>query len=163
MNYRIALTAAFLCLALASVSRAEGEPGTACGSFSLTGGEKGVQVVDNGPAGASTGDVRAGWRKLVDKDGKMVGEVHFVATLTDPGTVSPGDVLASQYFIAFGNSWISAVSLYQLPDAADTSQRAGDATLVVTGGTGTFDGASGKIVIKAGDPPTYDFDLTCGD
>jgi len=158
---RIVPTAAFICLALASVSRADDAP--ACGSFSLTGGEKGVQVVDNGPVGASTGDVRAGWRKLVDKDGKTVGEVHFVATVTDPGTVSHGDVLTSQYFIAFGKDWISAVSLYELPDASDTSQRAGDATLVVTGGTGTFSGASGTIVIQAGDPPTYVFKLTCGD
>lgn len=158
---RLVIAAAFLCLALASTSQAAEPP--ACGSFSLTGGQKSVQVVDNGPVGPSSGDVRAGWRKLVDKDGAVVGEVHFVATLTQPGDETHGDMLTSQYFITFGTDWISAVSLYQLPNAADTSQRAGNATLVVTGGTGTFEGATGKVVIEAGNPPTYVFDLHCGD
>ncbi len=158
---RIVLAAAFLCLAVAGVARADDT--LACGRFSLTGGEKGVNVVDNPPAGKSPGDVRAGWRMLTDADGKPVGTVHFVATLTKPETADHGDVLAGQYFVTLPDGWIAATTVYELANAADTSQRASDATLVVTGGTGPYAGATGTITIAAGTAPRYVFDLTCGD
>lgn len=135
------------------------EPG--CGSFSLTGGEKVIDVVDNPPEGPSPGDVRAGNRKLVDVDGNEAAVVHFSATLTALPTAKTGSVFASQYFVKFAEGWIATASVYELSDATDTSQRAGNAVLLVSGGLGPFEGATGKIVIEAGDPPTYVFDLTC--
>jgi hypothetical protein len=145
--------------ALPGLAMAADGPG--CGAFSLAGGEKGVAVVDNPPEGKSIGDTRAGWRKLLDWAGAEVGEVHFVATLAAPEEAGHGDVLASQYFITLAGGWIATQSLYELPNAADTSQRAGNAVLVVTGGTGPFAGASGSVMIEAGDPPTYAFDVRC--
>jgi hypothetical protein len=135
--------------------------GPACGSYALTGGEKVINVVDNPPEGPSPGDARAGSRQLVDDTGAEVGTVYFVATQTATATADRGSVLASQYFVWFENGTISSSSVYQLADAADTSQRAGNAVLVVSGGTGAFENAKGRIVIKAGDPPTYEFNLSC--
>ncbi len=154
-----ALALAIGALPLSGLAMAADGPG--CGSFSLTGGEKSVAVVDNPPEGKSIGDTRAGWRKLLDAAGAEVGEVHFVATLTAPEEAGHGDVLASQYFIVLASGWIATQSLYELPNAADTSQRAGNAVLVVAGGTGPFAGASGSVTIEAGDPPTYLFDVHC--
>jgi len=132
-----------------------------CGSFRLTGGEKAIHVVDNPPNGPSLGDVRVGNRQLLDKDDHRVADVNFSATLTALPTASTGSVFSSIYFIKFVDGWISFTSLYQLSDATDTSQRAGNAMLLVAGGTGAFENAKGKIEIEAGDPPTYVFDLTC--
>ena len=155
------ITLAFAMGAVLAPATTFAADGLGCAAFSLTGGEKSVAVIDNPPEGKSIGDVRAGWRKLVDSSGGPVGEVHFVATLTRPEADGRGDVLASQYFIALKGGWIATQSLYELPNAADTSQRAGNAVLVVTGGTGPFAGASGTVAIEAGDPPTYVFDLHC--
>lgn len=135
--------------------------GPECGSFTLAGGEKIINVIDNPPEGASPGDVRAGSRQLVDDDGAVVADVHFVATQTAIPTATRGSVLASQYFVKFSNGWVASQSVYELADAADTSQRAGNAILVVTGGTGAFANASGSIEVEAGDPPTYVFELSC--
>lgn len=132
-----------------------------CGALTLAGGEKIINVIDNPPEGPSPGDVRAGSRQLVDASGDLVGEVHFVATQTATPANGRGSVLASQYFVKFSNGWIASSSVYELPDAGDTSQRAGDAILVVSGGTGTFENAGGTIVIEAGDPPAYVLNLTC--
>jgi hypothetical protein len=152
---RTALLAASIC---AVASPAWAEP--ACGAFVLVGGEKAIALVDNPPEGKSIGDVRAGWRRLADETGKPVGEVHYVATLTGPGA-EDGDVLAGQYFIRLAGGWIASQTLYQLADSADTSQRAGNAVLVVTGGAGSFAGAEGTIEIEAGEAPRYIFDLRC--
>lgn len=154
---------ATLTLLLLSAAGAGAAPeGPACGSYALSGGEKVINVVDNPPEGPSPGDVRAGSRQLVDDTGAEVGAVYFVATQTATPTAGRGSVLASQYFVWFENGTISSSSVYQLADAADTSQRAGNAILVVSGGTGAFENAEGQIVIEAGDPPTYVFNLTCG-
>jgi len=134
------------------------EPG--CGAFTLVGGAKGITVVDNPPAGKSAGDVRAGWRRLAEAGGSVVGTVHFVAVLTEPDAEG-GDVLAGDYYVRLANGTIASQTLYQLPDAADTSQKARNAVLVVTGGTGAFAGASGTIEIVAGEAPRYVFDLRC--
>lgn len=158
MPMRFVATAACSLALLAVSSTVEAAE---CGSFSLTGGEKGIEIVDHPPAGKSIGDARAGWRKLLDADGKQVAEVQFVATLTMPGSGSRGDVLASQYFISFGDDWISTASLYELPNADVPTKGAGNAVLVVTGGIGAFANARGTVTIEAGDPPTYVFDLTC--
>lgn len=144
---------------VASADAASQKP--VCGAFSLMGGEKVINVVDNPPKGPSPGDVRAGSRQLVDETGGEVGTVYFVATQTATPTADRGSVLASQYFARFENGSISSSSVYELADAADTSQRAGNAVLVVFGGTGAFENAKGQIVIEAGDPPTYVFDLGC--
>jgi hypothetical protein len=133
-----------------------------CGSFSLTGGEKEINVVDNPPEGTSLGDVRAGNRQLLDRDGNRVADVHFSATLTALPTANTGSVFSSIYFIRFAKGWISFTSVYELSDATDTSQRAGNAVLLVSGGTGDFEGAQGTVEIIAGDPPTYVLDLNCG-
>ncbi len=154
-----AAAAGILC---ATAATAAGAAGPACGSFALVGGEKAVNAIDNPPAGKSIGDVRAGWRKLADEDGKPVGEVHFVATLTAPGGDGRGDALVGQYFVTLPDGWIAATTFYTLANAADTSQKAGNATLVVTGGTGPYAGAGGTIVIHAGTAPRYVFDLDCG-
>lgn len=132
-----------------------------CGSFSLTGGGKVADVIDNAPKGPSPGDVRAGTRQLIDNHGNKVANVHYAATLTAMATAKTGSVFASQYFVRFPNGWIASSSVYELADATDTSQRAGNAVLIVSGGTGEFENARGKIVIEAGDPPTYVFDLSC--
>jgi len=134
--------------------------GPACGSFVLIGGEKGVTVVDNPPEGKSPGDMRAGWRKLADEGGKPVGTVQFVATLTEPGAAG-GDILAGQYYIRLPDGYISSQTVYQLPDSTDTSQKASNAVLVVTGGTGPYAGATGTVEIVAGEAPRYLFDLRC--
>ena len=132
----------------------------ACGAFTLVGGEKGITVVDSPPAGKSAGDMRAGWRRLADEAGTPVGAVHFVAVLTEPDAAG-GDVLAGDYYVRLENGTIASQTVYQLPDAADTSQRARNAVLMVTGGTGAFAGATGTIEIEAGDAPRYVFDLSC--
>jgi len=132
-----------------------------CGPFTLTGGEKVIDVVDNPPEGPSPGDVRAGNRQLLDDGGKPVAVVHFSATLTALPTADSGSTFASQYFIKFPDGWISTASVYELNDAEDTSQRAGNAVLLISGGTGPFEDAKGTIEIEAGDPPTYVFDLSC--
>jgi hypothetical protein len=139
------------------LAEAEGPP---CGSFVLVGGDKGINVIDNPPAGKSPGDVRAGWRKLADEAGNAVGTVHFVATLTEPGATG-GDMLAGEYFIRLPGGYIASQTLYQLPDSTDTSQKAQNAILVVTGGTGVYAGASGAIELVAGTAPRYVFDLRC--
>lgn len=133
----------------------------ACGSFSLIGGEKVINVVDNPPEGPSPGDVRAGNRQLLDAGGNIVANVQFSATLTALPTARTGSVFASQYFVRFVDGWVASASVYELGDATDTSQRAGNAILLVSGGTGAFHNAKGKIEIEAGDPPTYVFDLDC--
>lgn len=135
--------------------------GPGCGAFTLVGGEKGFEVVDNPPAGKSAGDTRAGWRKLADESGNPAGDVQFVATLTAPGDDERGDVLTADYFVTLADGWIASTSVYELANAADTSQRAGNATLVVTGGTGAYRGASGTIVIEPGEAPRYVFNLAC--
>jgi hypothetical protein len=132
----------------------------ACGAFTLIGGEKGVNVVDNPPAGKSPGDVRAGWRRLADEGGVPAGTVHYVAVLTEPGAVG-GDVLAGDYYVRLAGGTIAAQTLYQLADAGDTSQKAQNAVLIVTGGTGDFAGARGTVEIVAGEAPRYVFDLAC--
>ena len=134
--------------------------GPACGAFVLVGGEKGIAVIDNPPAGKSPGDVRAGWRKLADEAGNAMGSVHFVATLTEPGAAG-GDILAGQYFIRLPDGYIASQTVYQLPDSTDTSQKAQNAILVVTGGTGPYAGATGSIELVAGEAPRYVFDLKC--
>lgn len=134
--------------------------GTDCGAFTLIGGEKGLNVVDNPPAGKSPGDVRAGWRRLADESGAAAGSVHYVAVLTEPGA-DGGDVLAGDYYVRLDAGTIAAQTLYQLPDSTDTSQKAQNAVLIVTGGTGAFAGASGTIEIVAGEAPRYVFDLAC--
>ena len=131
-----------------------------CGAFTLIGGEKGVNVVDNPPAGKSPGDVRAGWRRLADEGGVAAGTVHYVAVLTEPGAVG-GDVLAGDYYVRLAGGTIAAQTLYQLADAGDTSQKAQNAVLIVTGGTGDFAGARGTVEIVAGEAPRYVFDLAC--
>ncbi len=158
--FRLSIPGAALAVAILSVTAAHAA-GPACGSFTLVGGEKAVNAIDNPPAGKSIGDVRAGWRKLADESGKPVGEVHFVATLTAPGNDSHGDALSGQYFVTLPDGWIAAMTFYTLANAADTSQKAGNAILVVTGGTGPYAGASGTIVIHAGTAPRYVFDLHC--
>jgi len=134
--------------------------GPACGAFVLVGREKGINVVDNPPAGKSPGDVRAGWRKLADEAGNPVGSVQFVATLTEPGAEG-GDVLAGQYFIRLPDGYIASQTVYQLTDSTDTSQKAQNAILVVTGGTGPYTGVIGTIELVAGTAPRYVFDLRC--
>lgn len=154
---RTAVVAITATLAAAGAASA-GE--VACGAFTLVGGEKDITVVDNPPAGKSAGDMRAGWRRLADEAGTPVGTVHFVAVLTEPDAVG-GDVLAGDYYIRLDTGTIASQTIYQLPDAADTSQKARNAILMVTGGTGTFAGAAGTIEIEAGDAPRYVFDLSC--
>lgn len=132
-----------------------------CGSFSLTGGDKVINVVDNPPEGPSPGDVRAGNRQLLDEDGVRVADVHFSATLTALPTARTGSVFVSQYFVKFADGWVSTSSVYELGDATDTSQRAGNAVLLASGGVGAFANATGQVVIEAGDPPTYVFKLSC--
>lgn len=134
--------------------------GPVCGAFTLVGGEKAINVIDNPPAGKSPGDVRAGWRKLADEAGNAAGSVQFVATLTEPGAPG-GDVLAGAYFVRLAEGYIASQTVYQLPDSNDTSQKAQNAVLVVTGGTGPYAGAAGTIEIVAGDAPRYVFDLHC--
>jgi hypothetical protein len=134
--------------------------GPGCGAFTLVGGEKGVNVVDHPPVGKSPGDVRAGWRRLADESGTAAGSVHYVAVLTEPGAAG-GDVLAGDYYVRLGGGTIAAQTLYQLPDSTDTSQKAQNAVLIVTGGTGAFAGAGGTIEIVAGEAPRYVFDLVC--
>ncbi len=148
-----------IAVSLAVPSLAAGAP--SCGAFFLTGGEKTINLVDNPPKGLSIGDVRAGSRALLGADGSPVADVRFVATVTATATARHGSVLASQYFITFDDGWIATQSVYELADATDTSQRAGDAVLLVTGGMGAFRNARGTVTLKAGDPPTYVFDLTC--
>ncbi len=137
------------------------DTGPKCGSFVLVGAEKQAAVIDNPPAGKSIGDVRAGSRALVDESGNPIGKVHYVATLTAPGSAGHGDVLASQYFVTLPGGWVASASLYELVDAADTSQKAGSATLVVTGGSGPYAGATGTISIEPGEAPRYVFELNC--
>lgn len=149
-----------LALVLVSPTATAESAGPACGSFTLIGGEKDINVIDNPPAGKSPGDVRAGWRKLADEAENPVGSVQFVATLTEPGAAG-GDVLAGAYFIRLPEGYIASQTVYQLPDSTDTSQRARNAVLVVTGGTGPYAGASGTIEIVAGEAPRYVFDLRC--
>ena len=139
---------------------AAGAAGPACGPFTLVGGEKGINVVDNPPAGKSPGDLRAGWRRLADESGAPVGTVHYVAILTEPGAEG-GDILAGQYYVRLAEGTIAAQTLYQLPDSTDTSQKAQNAVLIVTGGTGTFSRATGTIEIVAGAAPRYVFDIAC--
>lgn len=158
---RLPVLAAALAVAVLSATAANAA-GPACGAFALVGGEKTVEAIDNPPAGKSPGDVRAGWRALADESGKTIGAVHFVATLTAPADSSHGDQLVGQYFITLPDGWIASTTFYELANAADTSQRAGNTTLVVTGGTGPYAGARGTIVIHAGTAPRYVFDLTCG-
>ena len=134
--------------------------GPACGSFVLVGGEKGINVIDNPPEGKSPGDVRAGWRKLADEGGAPAGSVQFVATLTEPNAEG-GDILAGQYYIRLPDGYIATQTVYQLPDSTDTSQKASNAVLVVTGGTGIYAGAAGTIEIVAGEAPRYLFELRC--
>ncbi len=78
-----------------------------------------------------------------------------------PGGSTRGDVLVSQYFISFGDDWLATVSQYELANADVPTKGAGNATLVVVGGTGVFSGAGGTVTIEAGDPPTYVFDVRC--
>lgn len=158
MTARLA-TATLTFLMLAAAPALADEP--LCGAFTLTGGDKGINVVDNPPAGKSPGDIRAGWRVLSDAGGKVVGKVHYVATLTEPAGPGHGDMLAGQYFIALPDGWIASQTLYELPDAADTSRRAGNAVLLVTGGTGSYAGAEGKIEIQPGESPRYVFEINC--
>jgi hypothetical protein len=156
MRLPIILAAAVLAGSIATADAA----GPACGSFTLVGGEKGINVIDNPPAGKSPGDVRAGWRKLADEAGAAVGSVQFVATLTEPGAPG-GDILAGEYFVRLPDGYIASQTVYQLPDSTDTSQKAQNAVLVVTGGTGPYAGAAGTIEIVAGEAPRYVFDLHC--
>jgi hypothetical protein len=156
-HMRLAIAAACLAVTLPAAAEASGP---ACGAFVLVGSEKGINVIDNAPAGKSPGDVRAGWRKLADEAGNPIGAVHFVATLTEPGAEG-GDILSGQYFIRLPDGYIASQTVYQLPDSTDTSQKAQNAILVVTGGTGPFAGASGTIEIVAGTAPRYVFDLDC--
>jgi hypothetical protein len=146
--------------ALLLIATAGAEAGPACGAFTLIGGEKGINVVDNPPAGKSPGDVRAGWRRLADDAGNPAGTVHYVAILTEPGA-DGGDVLTGDYYVRLADGVIAAQTVYQLPDSTDTSQRAQNAVLIVTGGTGTFAGATGTIELVAGEAPRYVFDLRC--
>jgi hypothetical protein len=132
-----------------------------CGKFSLKGGEKAIEVIDNPPKGPSLGDVRAGNRHLLDENGKRVADVNFSATLTALPTANTGSVFSSIYFIRFDDGWVSFTSVYELSDATDTSQRAADAIMLVSAGTGAYDNAKGKVRIIGGDPPTYEFDLSC--
>ena len=153
-------------MALATILSVAGAAGglaaeSKCGSFSLTGGEKAIDVVDNPPEGPSLGDVRVGNRKLLDKDGNPVADVNFSATLTALPTATTGSVFSSIYFIKFADGWISFTSLYELSDATDTSQRAANSLMLVSAGTGAFENAKGKVEIMAGDPPTYVFELNC--
>ncbi len=146
---------------LAGPANAEGNDAPACGAFSMTGGEKIIHVIDNDPIGPSLGDQRIGSRQLLEAAGKVVGTVYYNSTVAAVEPDGSGGVLTSAYFISFADGWIATQSLYVLKNAWDTGQGAGDATLVVSGGTGTFSGATGTITLKAGDPPTYVFDLTC--
>ena len=134
--------------------------GPACGPFTLVGGEKGINVVDNPPAGKSPGDLRAGWRRLADEAGAPVGTVHYVAVLTEPGAEG-GDILVGDYYVRLAEGTIAAQTLYQLPDSTDTSQKAQNAVLIVTGGTGSYARATGTIEILAGAAPRYVFDVAC--
>ena len=156
------ISTALVLMPLSGATFAAEASGPECGTITLAGGEKIINVIDNSPEGPSPGDVRAGSRQLVDASGEPVGEVHFVATQTATPANGRGSVLASQYFVKFSNGWVASSSVYELPDAGDTSQHAGNAILVVSGGTGAFENASGTIVIEAGDPPTYVLNLTCG-
>lgn len=157
MNTRLAIITAGIVVMAPALAEAAG---LACGAFTLVGGEKGITVVDNPPEGKSAGDVRAGWRKLADEAGNPVGSVQFVATLTEPGAEG-GDVLAGAYFIRLPEGYIASQTVYQLPDSTDTSQKAQNAILVVTGGTGPYTGVIGTIELVAGTAPRYVFDLRC--
>ena len=95
------------------------------------------------------------------RGGNPVGSVQFVATLTEPGAAG-GDVLAGHYYIRLPDGYIASQTVYQLPDSTDTSQKASNAVLIVTGGTGPYAGASGTIEIVAGEAPRYVFELRCG-
>lgn len=158
LSHSRALACAALVIGLAPAVASAATP--SCGEFALVGGEKEVTVIDNPPAGKSPGDVRAGWRRLNDESGADVGSVQFVATLTQPGAKG-GDVLTGLYAIRFIDGAIMTQTVYQLADSDDTSQKAGSATLIVTGGTGTFSGAAGTIVIEPGTAPRYLFNLHC--
>ena len=156
MRLPIALAALGLSASIAGADAT----GPACGAVTLVGGEKGVNVIDHPPAGKSPGDVRAGWRALADEGGSPVGSVQFVATLTEPDAPG-GDILAGEYFIRLPEGYIASQTVYQLSDATDTSQKAQNAVLVVTGGTGRYAGVTGTIEIVAGTAPLYVFDLHC--
>jgi len=156
MRLAIVLVAAVLACSLAAAKAA----GPACSAFTLVGGEKGINVIDHPPTGKSPGDVRAGWRKLADEAGNPAGSVQFVATVTEPDAPG-GDILAGEYFIRLAEGYIASQTVYQLPDSTDTSQKAQNAVLVVTGGTGPYAGAAGTIEIVAGVAPRYVFDLHC--
>ncbi len=86
--------------------------------------------------------------------------MQFVATLTEPNAEG-GDILAGQYYIRLPDGYIATQTVYQLPDSTDTSQKASNAVLVVTGGTGIYAGAAGTIEIVAGEAPRYLFELRC--
>ena len=68
-----------------------------------------------------------------------------------PGSISSGSPTATS----------PRQTVYQLPDSTDTSQKASNAVLVVTGGTGPYAGAAGTIEIVAGEAPRYLFELRC--
>lgn len=149
-----------LLLSLPSVAS---EAGPACGAFVLTGGDKTITAVDNPPEGRSPGDKRVGTRVLLADDGQPIGEEVFIATTAATATADRTDLMATDFYFRFANGWISGSAVYHLPDPDDPLHARGvDLTVVVTGGAGAFASASGQVVLKAGDPPGFSFDLSCG-
>ena len=160
----IATVAAVAAPLITSPSPAAGDvAGPQCGSFVLTGGDKTITSVDNPPEGRSPGDKRVGTRILVGGEGQPIGEEVFIATTAALAAGGRGDLMATDFYFKFSNGWISGSAVYQLPDPDDPVHARGvDLTVVVTGGAGAFDGVGGKVILEAGDPPIFAFDLSCG-
>lgn len=149
---------AFLALTLAAASAHGQTPELSCGAFELVAANKSTDIIDHPPEGDSPGDVRVGVRELNDLNGTPVGTLYFVSTLTKLGEGRNHYFNVDLNFDMAGGV-IAGSSLFQRENVAD--QRTPGLTVIVRGGTGLFEGASGFIQIGSGETPSYSFDLDC--
>ena len=130
----------------------------ACGSFDLVGGDKATNIVDHPPEGNSPGDVRIGYRELQDGDGNSVGEIYFVNTLLRLG--EQGDHLfAGDILFFFPDGVVTGTVTFQRPNVIDQSTPA--LTVIISGGSGAYERASGTVEVGSGDTPGFAFRLVC--
>jgi len=130
----------------------------ACGSFDLVGGDKATNILDNPPEGNSPGDVRIGYRELQDGDGNSVGEAYFVNTLLRLGE-EDDHLFAGDIRILLPDGVVIGTLTFQRSNVIDQSTPA--LTVIVSGGSGAYEGASGTVEVGSGETPSFAFRLVC--
>lgn len=137
-----------------------------CEPFSVkTGDKRVVEYVDNGTEGLSAGDLRLGYRNLVDEEGSEVGSIRWVATVViQPTPDSPTEMFV-EYIFDLNDGHINFHHLLQNSGPPTDTSAPSFMTAqpaVVAGGTGHFKGADGSVFItREENAVRYNIEIEC--